>query len=298
MHRDVKPENFLGRALVADFGIARAIAASTTESVTTSGIVIGTVPYMSPEQAAGEPELDARSDLYSLGCVLYEMLTGEPPFTGATAQAIIARHIAERAPSIAVVRPDLPEAVDAMVRRALAKTPADRFATAADFSAAVRACTAPNRTKSRRLRRLATLAPLVALLAGAAFLTAKKALGGALHDQDWLLVADFDGPSSGLSSPPPCGSRDAIAPAVALRPAGGSTSTRNDLTNAGIPTAHVDAAWRGLAVQARSGQSYAAASVDRHDDVRSCFTSLASKGSLSVGGQRRRKRSAGMDALA
>ena len=199
VHRDVKPENILfqgGRAMVADFGIARAIAASATESVTTSGIVIGTVPYMSPEQAAGERDLDARSDLYSVGCVLYEMLTGEPPFTGANVQAIIARHIAERAPSISVVRPDLPESVEAMVRRALAKTPADRFATAADFSATVRACSTHRTTRSRRVRRLAALVPVVVLLAAAAILVARSALGGALHNQDWLLVADFDGPSS------------------------------------------------------------------------------------------------------
>jgi serine/threonine-protein kinase len=199
VHRDIKPENILfqsGRAMVADFGIARAIAASATESVTTSGIVIGTAPYMSPEQAAGERELDARSDLYSLGCVLYEMLTGEPPFSGANVQAIIARHIAERAPSISVVRPDLPESVDAMVRRALAKTPADRFATAADFSATVRACSTHRPTRSRRRRRLAALVPVVVLLAAAAILVARNALGGALRDQDWLLVADFDGPSS------------------------------------------------------------------------------------------------------
>ena len=99
IHRDIKPENILitsdGDTLVADFGIGRAMGASAEERLTETGVVVGTAAYMSPEQAAGEREIDGRSDVYSLGVVLYEMLVGEPPFTGPTAQAIIARRFTE-----------------------------------------------------------------------------------------------------------------------------------------------------------------------------------------------------------
>ena len=132
VHRDIKPENILlsgGHALLADFGIARAVTQAAGQG-TSSGVAIGTPAYMSPEQAAGGAVIDARSDLYSLGCVLYEMLAGEPPFTGPTPQAVIARHVSERTPSIRVVRPSVPEEVEQALERALAKAPADRFASA------------------------------------------------------------------------------------------------------------------------------------------------------------------------
>jgi serine/threonine-protein kinase len=138
VHRDIKPENILlesGHAVVADFGIAKAIAAAGSERLTETGLAVGTPAYMSPEQAAGSGDVDGRSDLYSLGCVLYEMLAGEPPFTGPTADSVVRQHLATEPPQITVVRPAVPEPVAAALHRALAKTPADRFATTAEFAA-------------------------------------------------------------------------------------------------------------------------------------------------------------------
>jgi serine/threonine-protein kinase len=126
VHRDIKPENILlesGHAVVADFGIARAITAAGGEKLTETGLAIGTPAYMSPEQAAGETTLDGRSDLYSLGCVLYEMLAGEPPFTGPTVESIVRQHLAAEPPSITVIRPAVPGWVASALSRALAKTP-------------------------------------------------------------------------------------------------------------------------------------------------------------------------------
>ena len=136
VHRDIKPENILlsdGHALVTDFGIARAVNAADGERLTSIGLVVGTPAYMSPEQASGETDVDARSDIYSLGCVLYEMLAGEPPFAGPTVQAIIARRFTDRAPSVRTVRASLTAEIDAVTAMAMATLPADRFATAADF---------------------------------------------------------------------------------------------------------------------------------------------------------------------
>jgi serine/threonine-protein kinase len=140
IHRDVKPENILldaGHAVVADFGIARAVLETDSERLTGSGIAVGTPEYMSPEQAAGEGEIDARSDIYSLGCVLYEMLVGEPPFEGRTIQAIIARHMTGASPRASETRSTVPSAVDAIVTRALAKVPADRFGGAERLAVAL-----------------------------------------------------------------------------------------------------------------------------------------------------------------
>ena len=142
VHRDIKPENILlhdGRALVADFGIALAVSRSDSSTrMTETGMSLGTPHYMSPEQAMGDRELTARSDVYALGCVLYEMLTGEPPFTGPTAQAIVARVMTDSPRSITAQRHTVPPHVETVVRRALEKLPADRFATAAQFSEALR----------------------------------------------------------------------------------------------------------------------------------------------------------------
>ena len=134
IHRDVKPENILlegkeRRALLMDFGIART-AEGTGTALTGTGMLIGTPLYMSPEQASGEREIDKRSDIYALGCVLYEMLAGDPPFTGSNTQAIIARHISECPPALEVVRPGLPDSLYGVLSRALAKTPADRLQSA------------------------------------------------------------------------------------------------------------------------------------------------------------------------
>ncbi|HET7601723.1 MAG TPA: serine/threonine-protein kinase, partial [Gemmatimonadales bacterium] len=127
VHRDIKPENILlheDAAMVADFGIGKALT-SEGASLTQTGLSLGTPAYMSPEQAAGELGTDGRSDLYSLGCVLYEMLAGEPPFTGISAQAIIAKRFVSPIPRVRTTR-DVPEAVDSAVSRALARTPVDR----------------------------------------------------------------------------------------------------------------------------------------------------------------------------
>ncbi|HEU5039674.1 MAG TPA: protein kinase [Gemmatimonadales bacterium] len=141
IHRDIKPENLLltrdGNTLVADFGIARALGGSSDDRLTETGLVVGTPAYMSPEQAAGDRTLDARTDVYALGSVLYEMLAGEPPFTGVSTQALMVKRLTEPAPSVRAVRPNIPEATDQAIRKALAPVPADRFATAAEFGRAL-----------------------------------------------------------------------------------------------------------------------------------------------------------------
>jgi len=137
VHRDIKPENILlqdGEALVADFGIARAITEGGGAKLTSTGVTLGTPTYMSPEQAMADPGIDGRSDIYSLGCVLYEMLAGQPPFSGPTAQAIIARHQLDQAPSLSIVRGTIPEEVEDVVMQALAKLPADRYANAGEMA--------------------------------------------------------------------------------------------------------------------------------------------------------------------
>ncbi|MGQ0648931.1 MAG: protein kinase domain-containing protein [Gemmatimonadaceae bacterium] len=141
VHRDMKPDNILGHdghALVTDFGIARAIKeASRSAALTTLGIAIGTPAYMSPEQGSGERELDGRSDIYALACVLYEMLTGSPPFTGMSAQAILMRHSTDPVPDVRASRADVPVWVERVVTKALSKDPSRRFATAAEFATAL-----------------------------------------------------------------------------------------------------------------------------------------------------------------
>ncbi len=152
VHRDIKPENILleaGHAVVAAFGIARALSAAGTERLTGTGMSLGTPTYMSPEQAAGNRDTDGRSDLYSLACVLFEMLAGEPPFTGPTPQSIIHQHLISEPRSITPLRPAVPSAVAGAVARALAKTPADRFDTVGKFTEALRS--APDGTGSRRI---------------------------------------------------------------------------------------------------------------------------------------------------
>ena len=141
VHRDIKPENILlagNEAVVADFGIARAIdRAVDAEVITSAGLAVGTPAYMSPEQGAGHHEVDGRSDIYSLGCVLYEMLGGDPPFTGPSANAILARHRVDPVLPLRTIRPSVPASLEAVVLQALEKVPADRFKTAYLFAAAL-----------------------------------------------------------------------------------------------------------------------------------------------------------------
>jgi len=145
VHRDIKPENILfheGNAMVADFGIGKALTGAA--GMTQAGLAIGTPAYMSPEQAGGE-EIDGRSDIYSLGCVLYEMLSGEVPFTGPTAQSIMSKRFLSPVPHVKAMR-DVPDGLDAVVTRSLARSPVDRFQTSGEFAAALRPVTATHRT--------------------------------------------------------------------------------------------------------------------------------------------------------
>lgn len=168
VHRDIKPENILfmgGHAVVADFGIATAIGAAAGTRLTQSGVAVGTPVYMSPEQAAGQDDLDGRSDTYSLGCVLYEMLAGDPPFGEGSPQTMLARKLTEPAPALSNLRETVSPALEGAVRRALARAPADRFGTSAEFAAAV----TQGRLKApRRISRAAFLlvAVLLAVVAG------------------------------------------------------------------------------------------------------------------------------------
>jgi TolB-like protein/Flp pilus assembly protein TadD/tRNA A-37 threonylcarbamoyl transferase component Bud32 len=140
VHRDIKPENVMlheGEAMVTDFGIAKALSAAEGEHLTQTGTSVGTPAYMSPEQASGDQELDGRSDIYSLGCMLYEMLAGEPPFTGPTIQAVIVKRFTEPVPSVRATRPAVPLAVEQLLNQALARSPLGRFATAAEMARAL-----------------------------------------------------------------------------------------------------------------------------------------------------------------
>jgi serine/threonine-protein kinase len=174
IHRDVKPENILlsaGHAVVSDFGIAHVVRGGG-EELTQTGIAIGTPHYMSPEQASGDRMLDQRSDIYSLGCVAYEMLGGEPPFTGATPRVVISRHSMDPVPPLRTLRPTVPDQLAGAIARALAKVPTDRFENALEFAAAVRrasgdaaTATVPRGARSVSRRRLLIGAPLVLVVA-------------------------------------------------------------------------------------------------------------------------------------
>jgi len=159
VHRDIKPENILllgGHALVADFGIARAVTEAGGEKLTQTGMAIGTPYYMSPEQSLGSDRVDARSDVYSLGCVLYELLIGQPPFTGPNAMAIMARHSMEKVPSLQVVRAAVPDEVEDIVLHALEKTPADRFQSMREMVDALNEAEADVTMQRTAARRAAT----------------------------------------------------------------------------------------------------------------------------------------------
>lgn len=171
IHRDIKPENILisnGQALVTDFGIALAVSAADEARLTQTGLSIGSPHYMSPEQATGERVIDARSDVYALGCVLYEMIAGDPPFLGSTAQAIMARKLTGSAPSLQPVRETVSKRLDDVIARALAKVPADRYPTMALFADAVARANDASVSPVRRRRRVQLVGAAlgVALIAG------------------------------------------------------------------------------------------------------------------------------------
>jgi serine/threonine-protein kinase len=132
------------RTWIGDFGIARLAAGDADSLITSGSLVVGTPYYMSPEQARGGAPIDGRSDVYSLACVLYEMLAGQPPFSGATREAILARHAADPVPPVATVRPEVGRTADAALSKALAKSPADRFATAGQAVAELERVTQPS----------------------------------------------------------------------------------------------------------------------------------------------------------
>jgi TolB-like protein/tRNA A-37 threonylcarbamoyl transferase component Bud32 len=205
VHRDIKPENILLAAdpgggpahpLVADFGIARALTSAGGERLTETGLALGTPTYMSPEQAAASDRLDGRSDIYALGCVAYEMLAGAPPFTGPTPQAILARHAVDPLPPLRTVRAVVPESVALTIERALAKVPADRFATAAEFAAALDSVPSVPR-RHTRVPRVAALGLLtLAATAGlATVLLRGSAAPAVLPSAATIAVLPFAAPS-------------------------------------------------------------------------------------------------------
>ncbi len=211
IHRDIKPDNVMlvGRhAIVADFGISRAVEAGQGESLTQTGMAVGTPLYMSPEQAAGE-KIDGRADIYSLGCMLYELLAGEPPFTGKTPSAIMARHAMEDLPDVRIVRPTVPDELQDAIDQATAKTPADRFATANEFAeslgeaqlivssdkltarrTAQRRAHVPKRGKTVSRRMVGVVAATVVVVAAAGFMVVRGL--GSSGPQAGTVSAGFD----------------------------------------------------------------------------------------------------------
>jgi serine/threonine-protein kinase len=183
IHRDIKPENILlesGHAVVADFGIARALSVAGGTRLTETGISIGTPAYMSPEQAAGGQELDGRSDVYSLGCVLYEMLSGVTPYTGPTPLAILAKKLSEPLPRVSIGRKAVPASLEVVLTKVLASAPDDRFATAAEFAAALGGAPFTPLVSAgarRRRRSIAIAGAAVLVVAGGAVLLARYLSG-------------------------------------------------------------------------------------------------------------------------
>jgi eukaryotic-like serine/threonine-protein kinase len=167
VHRDIKPENILlagDQAIVADFGIARAVELAGGERLTGTGLAMGTPAYMSPEQAFGSAAVEATTDVYAMGCVIYEMLTGHPPFEGATPQALLAKHAVDAVPGLRTLDPEISGPVERAVQRALAKEPADRYGTATDLAAALTDAATPEAAmaEARRVSRRRWMRGLVA----------------------------------------------------------------------------------------------------------------------------------------
>jgi tRNA A-37 threonylcarbamoyl transferase component Bud32/tetratricopeptide (TPR) repeat protein len=209
IHRDLKPENILlesGEAVVADFGIAHAVDAAGGEQLTESGLVLGTPTYMSPEQASSREQVDARSDIYSFGCVLYEMVAGEPPFPGPSPLAVLARHAMDPVPTVHDLQPAVPTVLEQAITKALAKSPADRFASAAEFSAALSKSLHPSMGIPRlwpppsprllgqtaRKRLVTSLAAVTLLLIGAAVTLPRwRGSSGVALDRKVVAVVPF-----------------------------------------------------------------------------------------------------------
>jgi tetratricopeptide (TPR) repeat protein len=241
VHRDIKPENLLiadGRTWVADFGIAKALIETGGEQLTSTGFVVGTPAYMSPEQAAGD-RIDPRSDQYSLASVLYEMLTGEPPFTGASVQMIIARQMSEAPRAIRPVRPSVPPSVESAVMRALERLPADRFPTIAAFSVALAGAgeirEAPRRPR-RPILHYGTLAAVLGVIVLAGWLVAERRRQAPLA-RDPQVVALRERGLQAFTRRTPAGSREAIdAFSAAIR-----LDSTWALTWAGLAEAYVQA---------------------------------------------------------
>jgi serine/threonine-protein kinase len=156
IHRDVKPENILqqdGHAVVADFGIARAMRRAVGDWTTAVGMMVGSPAYMSPEQSTGDRDIDGRSDIYSLASVLYEMLAGRPPYTGRSAHMIIAARLSGAPEPVRVHRPDVPEALEGVIAKALERSPSDRFGTAGEFGRALSESVQPPHSPNHKRRR-------------------------------------------------------------------------------------------------------------------------------------------------
>jgi serine/threonine-protein kinase len=199
IHRDIKPANILlehGHAVVADFGIARAVEQAAGTSITQTGLAMGTPAYMSPEQASGSDDVDGRADTYALGCVLYEMLSGETPFTGSTPQSVLAKKRSEPTPRVSVVRETVPPAVEAALTKSLAKTPADRFATAGQFAEALSARGEETEGKRPAWHWVAGLAAAVIITAIGAFVLQSGGPGrvpdASAGEVDRIVVAPFE----------------------------------------------------------------------------------------------------------
>jgi len=199
VHRDIKPGNVLllaGHAVVADFGVARAISAAADERVTSAGFIVGTPVYMSPEQAAGET-LDGRTDVYALGCVVYEMLTGTPPFLGDTPREVFARHRSARPRLLRELRPEVPAAAAKAIERALGKLPEDRFAGAREFAEALRAPAHWERSsRPRRRAGLFALAAVLVVVAGLAVRADRKGRADLAAPPPAIVVLPLDGDSA------------------------------------------------------------------------------------------------------
>jgi eukaryotic-like serine/threonine-protein kinase len=211
VHRDVKPENILlfgSEPMVADFGIALALDAADQDRLTQTGFSLGTPAYMSPEQALGDTRVDRRTDIYSLGCVVYEMLSGEPPYTGPSPQAIVAKRLTAPPPPLGAVR-DVPEALEQAIHKALARNPADRFATGRDFaraladaaasplgSTAARPATRAARGRSPKMLATASLL-MLALASALVWMKFGRSPGAAAPSESRLAVLPFSVPAAG-----------------------------------------------------------------------------------------------------